>query len=332
MTADDAAQPDGQYIEFFQRAIDYGIRGCRHWSDLNGREQDEYIWACFEGEAARIAAEERLQLLDRIAMTVADNLLGPFRQLDDSDGCAHYQPEGPARVGWVLLLRMVALRGTPLGDRLVAADRRRRGRPEGVSYNGDPELRFEYIGSSQMRGLEIMAEESFGGYIGIDPYRGAWNDWTALELQQAREIQQAKLERSHREMNSPATLRADLPHLRQSVQSRMHQRREDEPTGRSQNHGAPSVSSSPVAQARILRMLGVVCWVLQGIVTLGVQAVIPIGWLFFGWRGPVESVLGRAFVCQIADVLLWMVASMAAMFVTTALQRIMERLLADPTA
>jgi hypothetical protein len=210
MTASDPPKSsDHKYDIFVQEAIDYGILGSRHWSELKGWEQDEYIRACFEGESARAAAEERLQLLDRIAGTVADNLLGPFRQLDIEDGSAHYQPEDSARVDRVLSFRMVALKGTVLGDRLSVARNRRRSRPqEDSTYAEDPQLRFEYLDFQRTRGLEIMAEESFGGYAGVDPYRGAWNDWEALELQQAKEIQQSQLERRKHEVGAPATLRA----------------------------------------------------------------------------------------------------------------------------
>lgn len=196
----DSEPPDRNYQVFGQEAIDYDIRGSRHWSDLRGSEQDDYIWACFEGESARVASEARLQLFDRIAATVADNLLGPFRQLDVADGYAHYQPENAARVERVLWLRMTALKGTPLGDRLSAALSRRRSRSQEVSYADDPKLRFEYLDFKRTRGLEIMAEESFGGYIGVDPYRGAWNDWAALELQQSTEIQESRQERWEREI------------------------------------------------------------------------------------------------------------------------------------
>lgn len=37
------------------------------------------------------------------------------------------------------------------------------------------------------------------------------------------------------------------------------------------------------------------CFILQGIVTLGVMVVIPIGWFFFDWIGPVEALLGDFF-------------------------------------
>ena len=195
---------------FIQEAIDYGIVGSRHWSDLKGWEQDEYIRACFQSESARAAAEKRLQLFDRIAGTVADNLLGPFRQLDDGDGSAHYQPEDSARVDRVLSLRMVALKGTALGDRLSVALNRQGSQPqEDSAYADDPQLRFQYLDFKRTRGLEKMAEESFGGYVGVDPYRGAWGDWKALELQQARKIQQIRLDRLEQEARAPTTLHAD---------------------------------------------------------------------------------------------------------------------------
>jgi hypothetical protein len=47
MALDPPESSDRKYDVRVQEAIDYGIRGSRHWSHLNGWEQDEYIWACF---------------------------------------------------------------------------------------------------------------------------------------------------------------------------------------------------------------------------------------------------------------------------------------------
>jgi hypothetical protein len=61
MTASDPPESsDRKYDVLVQKAIDYGIFGGRHSSDLKGWEQDEYIIACFRSESARAVAEERL--------------------------------------------------------------------------------------------------------------------------------------------------------------------------------------------------------------------------------------------------------------------------------
>ena len=67
-------------------------------------------------------------------------------------------------------------------------------------------------------------------------------------------------------------------------------------------------------------------FILQGIITLGVMVVIPIGWFFFGWVGPVEALLGKFFLWSIADAVLWMLVAMVAMFCTAALGKVIERL------
>jgi len=82
---------------------------------------------------------------------------------------------------------------------------------------------------------------------------------------------------------------------------------------------------------RIAQTLGVgICRVLQGIVTLGVMVVIPIGWFFFGWNGPLAGWIGRGFIWRVGDCVLWMLSGIAAMFATTALETVIARLSASP--
>lgn len=64
----------------------------------------------------------------------------------------------------------------------------------------------------------------------------------------------------------------------------------------------------------------------QLVVALGVMVVIPVGWFFFDWAGPLESGLGRSFVWRVGDVVLWTVGSIAAMFVNALLEQAVERL------
>jgi uncharacterized protein DUF6804 len=137
------------------------------------------------------------------------------------EGGAGYAPENEARAERVMMLRLVALKGTPLGARLFEARMRRRlkdTRFDDATYKDDPQLSFQFLNFQKTPGLEMLAEETFGGYVGVDPYMGRPNDWPALELQQAREIEQAKLERWDREsreapappvheMSTPAPIR-----------------------------------------------------------------------------------------------------------------------------
>lgn len=191
-------------IVFVQEAIDYRITGSRRWENLTGQEQDEYILACFMGEAARLGLERKLDLLDRTASSVADGLLGPFRQYDINTGEAHYQPETPDRALRVLLMRMAVLHDTPLGERLSRA-RSRHARTEGRAdqYLSDPKLRFYNVGPRGMAGLEILDDKDYGGLAPVNPYEGEWNDWAALEVQQGKELEALKNERWEREMALP---------------------------------------------------------------------------------------------------------------------------------
>ena len=67
----------------------------------------------------------------------------------------------------------------------------------------------------------------------------------------------------------------------------------------------------------ILKQIGIAaCFLMQGVVTLGVMVVIPVAWFFFGWSGPVVRFMGNSFVWSVADALLWLFASFVAMFVT----------------
>jgi hypothetical protein len=78
---------------------------------------------------------------------------------------------------------------------------------------------------------------------------------------------------------------------------------------------------------KTLNKLGMgLCWVMQGVITLGVLVVIPVGWFFFNWDGPAEIILGKSFLSSIVDVMLWMLSAMVAMFATSALRIIIERL------
>jgi hypothetical protein len=195
----------GEPIVFVQKAIDYNITGSRSWEDLSGQEQDEYILACFMGETARLGIEQKFDLLDRTASSVADGLLGPFRQYDINTGQAHYLPESPDRALRVLTMRMAVLRDTPLGERLSRARSRRAHGKEGTDeYLGDPKLRFYSVGPRGMVGLHVLDDKDYGGLAAVNPYQGAWNDWSALELQQGKELHALKNERWESEIAASA--------------------------------------------------------------------------------------------------------------------------------
>jgi hypothetical protein len=200
-SAEGEKEEGSEEIIFVQQAFDYQITGSRRWEDLAGWEQDEYLLTCFNGEAERQALEKRLDLFDRVASSIADGLLGPFRQYDLQTGTSHFQPESPARVQLILRIRMAMLRDTSLGKRLsIARARQPRGRLRVEKYAEDPILKFYSVGPRGTPGLEILSEDAIGGILGIGPYRGSWNDWDALELHQAREYEAARNERWEREM------------------------------------------------------------------------------------------------------------------------------------
>jgi hypothetical protein len=79
-----------------------------------------------------------------------------------------------------------------------------------------------------------------------------------------------------------------------------------------------------------LNKLGMgLCWVTQGAITLGVMVIVPVGWFFFGWDGPATITQGESFLWKTVDVMLWMLSAMIAMFATSALSVIIERLNSD---
>ncbi|MEP7367450.1 MAG: hypothetical protein ABI972_29675 [Acidobacteriota bacterium] len=193
----------------FQKAVDYRITGTRSWTDISRSEQDEYLLGCFMGEALRLALEKRLDLLDRTASSVADGLLGPFRQHDINTGEAHYRPESPDRAQKVMVLRIAVLRDTPLGVRLSRARARQLGGSANAAESAqDPTLHFYSVGHPDMVGLHILDEADYGGLPAVNRYKGKWNDWSALEAQQAKELQALKDERWEQEMAAPSLPRS----------------------------------------------------------------------------------------------------------------------------
>jgi hypothetical protein len=145
------------------------LTGSRHWNDLQGWEQDKYLLACFNGERIRAATEERLRIFDRIAGSIQYHLLGPFYQR--APDAPLYEPPSLETAEKVKMLRALALADTPLGRRLFQAIgraelvRERGIEPATLVYDNDVPLKFEYLHPfAKLRGWEMLAEESFGGY------------------------------------------------------------------------------------------------------------------------------------------------------------------------
>jgi len=190
---------------FTQDAIEYDVRGTRRWTDLSGKEQDEYILACFQGEATRAKAEQRLDLYDRIAASIAGSLLGVFYQYDDASGVSHYEPEDSARAERVTTIRASVLSDTILGKRLrLALSRRRVASPD---YSQDPQL-IVYSVAPATAGMEILSEACTGEFVELPTtasYKN-WNDFAALEVMQGQHLQQRKDEHWNRQMRQRAVI------------------------------------------------------------------------------------------------------------------------------
>src|SRR5438552_1583712 len=88
------------------------LTGSRHWYDLSGPEQDEYLLSCFKGEEVRLATQTKFDIYDRIASSIAHFLLEDYLGFEPS-----HQKESLV----VQVRRSNALRKTLLGNRLIAA-------------------------------------------------------------------------------------------------------------------------------------------------------------------------------------------------------------------
>jgi hypothetical protein len=177
----------------YQRPHDYGVTGTRLWGDLSGKEQDEYVLACFQGEAKRAETEKRFDLYDRTGRSIAEALLGVFYQYDYYAGVSRFEPGEAIRAERVTLIRSAALDGTLLGDRLrLTLTRRHVSVPE---YSKDPRLKF-YSVAPATPGMEILDAKCTGDFIESPPadsYK-SWNDFPALELMQVEYLELRKRE------------------------------------------------------------------------------------------------------------------------------------------
>lgn len=167
--------PSDRFVSY---AIDYGVTGSKGWAELSTARQDEYLLACFAGEAVRAAAEKRLGLYDRAAGSLAQHLLGVYQQYDINEGIAHYQPPTPRVSAGVLERRRRVLAGTKLGKRLDAALDRAEGRQ--VAH-ADDELTF-YSVALAAKGMDVLDESCSRDSGWMVPHSFIhWNNFEALD-------------------------------------------------------------------------------------------------------------------------------------------------------
>ena len=128
--------------------------GSRHWYDLSYEEQDQYFLSCFKGATAREKEAEKLGLFDRIALSIAHDLLG--------DKFYEFQPKNESDVQTLAACRLKDLEDTLLGQKLLCVlvrdDLRNKGKRLGThSAEGDPMLFFEFLDSQRTRGFEYLS-------------------------------------------------------------------------------------------------------------------------------------------------------------------------------
>lgn len=129
------------------------LTGSRHWYDLSGAEQDQFLISCFSGPAARSEIEKSLNLYDRIALSLAHDLL--------SDLFYNFTPKTVEQGEQLIARRSYDLQDTLLGERLMRAIARkemmRNQHLGGEYYNDDPLLFFEYLDAQKTRGFEYLS-------------------------------------------------------------------------------------------------------------------------------------------------------------------------------
>lgn len=158
------------------------LTGSRHWYDLSGPEQDEYLLACFKGDRGREQTEQKLDLYDRIAISIAHFLL------DDHLG---FEPESPEQGLAVQVRRTLALQNTLLGERLMKALGRREvieadgASPGAFDYSQDPMLFFEPLDFAGTRGFETLSFECIKKFEVSK--KEEEEEWRKLSAEQRRE-------------------------------------------------------------------------------------------------------------------------------------------------
>jgi hypothetical protein len=157
------------------------LTGSRHWYDLTGPEQDEYLLACLKGDRIRRQTEQKLDLYDRIAISIANFLL------DDHFG---FEPKTPQQALTVQVRRTLALQNTLLGERLLKALGRREvieadsASPGAFDYSQDPILFFEPLDVAGTRGFEAVSFECIKKFDVSK--REAEEEWGKLSAEQRR--------------------------------------------------------------------------------------------------------------------------------------------------
>lgn len=176
------------------------LTGSRHWYDLSGPEQDEYLLACFKGDRVREQTERKLDLYDRIAISIAHFLL------DDHFGL---EPKSPEQALAVQIRRTLALQNTLLGERLVKALGRRevidadRVSPGAFDYSQDPMLFFEPLDFAGTRGFETLSFECVKKFE--ISKKEADDDWRKLSAEQRRQVTE-RIERSFDDLTRTSTV------------------------------------------------------------------------------------------------------------------------------
>lgn len=189
------------------------VNGTRHWYDLSGLEQDEYLLSCFKGETTRLATETRLGLYDRIAVTIAHFLL------DD-----HYdtEPAGEREAFAIQVRRTLALENTLLGERLIAAlgrageTAKSRGAPIQFDYSQDPMLFFEYLDFEKTRGFEMLSPDCVENFEEAE--RNSRKQWDALSLaERERATEECRAQMAELAGGSPAAPALRSPRPRRAL-------------------------------------------------------------------------------------------------------------------
>jgi hypothetical protein len=133
------------------------VLGSRHWYDLSCKEQDGFILSCFRGPEVWRACLQKLDLYDRIGLSIAHSLLG--------DRFFEYQPKTDGNEERLRNLRAGELKDTLLGCRLAATLARETIRENGgvikeeEEEESQPMLFFEYLDAAKTKGFEYLSFE-----------------------------------------------------------------------------------------------------------------------------------------------------------------------------
>lgn len=158
------------------------LTGSRHWSDLSGVEQDNFLLACFDGLPRRKEIENEFKLYDRIAASISHDLLG--------DKFFNFTPQTTEQREKLIAARAFDLKDTLLGERLLRAiarvDMLRTQKLGGEYYEGDPLLFFEYLDAQKTRGFEYLSPLCTQSVVELEKEsEQEWNRMSITERDQA---------------------------------------------------------------------------------------------------------------------------------------------------